>query len=931
MVSFTETWLLEGISDSELFDGRYMVWRRDRNYQKTQEKYGGGVLLAVSRNYSALARPEWSSSAEDIWVSVTLNINHSGHRKVHICTLYLCSENRGNSYNTQLTNFSDKLSQIISSCPNDTFIIMGDFNLSNIDWVNNPLVPICVSGASQIHFVDTIAECGLEQFNSSRNANNRILDLVLSNIELKVAPCGDPLVAEDVHHRSLVIDVSLSSSKPLKDNSRKIYFYNIGNYEKINASLEEIDWKDCLAHNSFEGAVGFFYNKLYELREDYIPHKLTYPTNFPPWYNSSLRKILKEKRKFLLKYRKYGNSYDYHTFSLLRMRTKIVEDQCYRDYLNMCENRITENPKQFWSFVKNNKSGNNSLPSTLTYAEQSAETGESICNLFAKYFQSTFLSSSDSGANSSVLPGDCTRPYEYANSINNIEIDDKTLYTLLKAVDLNKGPGPDEISPVFISMCAAGLTIPLSILFKRSLGEGVVPQMWKSAFITPIHKNGDRGKVANYRPISKLCIFAKILERIVHTQVYNSLASTFIPEQHGFLKNRSTASNLLTFVDRIALSMDSGSQVDAIFTDYTKAFDRIDHYILLQKLLAAGIHGNLFRWFTSYINNRSQAVAINGFVSSWHGVPSGVPQGSLIGPLLFNIFINDVNTCFTHSNFLLYADDLKIFKPIDTINDSLLLQQDLDRFEKYCAVNKLELNLAKCQFITFTRKQNIIEYNYTIKNCRLDKVSEIKDLGVIHDHKLSYDAHIGHISNKANRMMGFVLRSCSQFTNLKTLKILYCSYVRSILEYSSQLWNPQYDVYINRLELIQRKFMRFLQYKCKTFDTNYEARCKRHHILPLEVRRKIADTTLLAKIAQSKIDSSYLLSKLQIRVPHRSVRHQTTFAAPRCFTNYRRNSFFIRSVTSFNQLTDFPNLDIFNTKPISFNKFLTDHWFESVP
>ncbi|CAH2097404.1 unnamed protein product [Euphydryas editha] len=245
--------------------------------------------------------------------------------------------------------------------------------------------------------------------------------------------------------------------------------------------------------------------------------------------------------------------------------------------------------------------------------------------------------------------------------------------SLIKDIDLTKGMGPDNIPPLFISRCSASLTEPLTLLFRRSIIEGVVPKIWKSAFISPIYKSGNKGEVKNYRPISKLCIFAKLLERIVYSQLYRFFSNFFIDEQHGFQKHRSTASNLLTFVDYASEGMDSGGQVDAIFTDYSKAFDRIDHSLLLEKLYLAGIHGSLFRWFSSYIENRSQAVVLNGFSSAWCQVPSGVPQGSLLGPLLFNIFINDISSCFHHSQFLLYADDMKIFRTIKNSTDCNLL------------------------------------------------------------------------------------------------------------------------------------------------------------------------------------------------------------------------------------------------------------------
>lgn len=205
----------------------------------------------------------------------------------------------------------------------------------------------------------------------------------------------------------------------------------------------------------------------------------------------------------------------------------------------------------------------------------------------------------------------------------------------------------------------------------------------KSALVTPVHKKGPKSEVSNYRPISKLCIVAKVFERVVYDQVYAALHNTFDHNQHGFLKGRSTVSNLVLFNEYLTDAMDSGSQVDVVYTDYSKCFDKIDHKLLITKLELIGIRGDLLRWFSSYIDNRSQAVVINNYISGWVRIPSGVPQGSLLGPLLFLIFINDISSCFHTSQLLCFADDMKIFSTIRSANDVVNLQADLSRLDLY--------------------------------------------------------------------------------------------------------------------------------------------------------------------------------------------------------------------------------------------------------
>lgn len=933
VVLITESWLNDGIGDSELFDDRYIVFRRDRQYSATQQVNGGGVLIAVHRKLASASCPEWSSSAEDIWVTVTYKNKQSNIKKLHFCCLYLCDENRGYNFNSQLSNFTDKLSFAVDSCPNDVFIIFGDFNMKNIIWdldlSNNITQPTGIQGDAQVYFFDILTECNFNQFNNCMNVNNRVLDWALCNTQLNVCACDDPLVPEDMHHKAINVSLSLVEVRHLTPRPRTIYSYRSGNYDAINSSLHDVDWNCLLYNTTLDRAVENFYNTLYTLIDKFVPQRLYTPNTFPPWYTKPLQKVIKEKYKFLKKFKVYGNYDDYETFSILRNRAKKLEHECYTAYLSTIESAIIEDPKLFWRYVKLNKGTSSSLPSTLIFEGVSTDSGDAACNLFADYFKSNFLSS----AASTPLRVDYAAEGTVCNnSLSYIEIDTRSVFKLLKSVDLTKGAGPDRIPPLFIVKCSEKLASPLSMLFTRSIQEGVVPAIWKSAFITPVHKNGDKSNIKNYRPISKLCIFAKLFERIVYTQVYNFLKASFIPEQHGFLKNRSTTSNILLFTEYTSRNMDSGGQVDAVFTDFSKCFDRIDHVILLQKLYNAGIHGNLFRWFSSYIDNRTQKVVVSGYASAWNRVPSGVPQGSLLGPLMFNIFVNDIGMCFNTSKFLLYADDMKIFKKINSINDCYQIQQDLLALEQYCSRNKLDLNVSKCYAITFTHKQDIITYNYQLKGVQLKNVSDIRDLGVTHDTKLAYDIHIDNIVKKANRSLGFIKRFCAQLKSIKAMKILYCSYVRSTLEYCSQVWNPHYNIYIDRIEMTQRKFMRYLQYKSKSYDNTYEGRCSRHHILPLELRREISDTIFFTKIAQSQVDSPELLSLIGLRVPTRSVvrasRMQTCLNVPWGNTNYRCNSFLIRTSKSINNLESSLEFDLFVTPPHILKRKMSSKWFK---
>ncbi|CAF4919102.1 unnamed protein product [Pieris macdunnoughi] len=928
-IAITETWLLDSILSSELFDSRYIIWRRDRDYARTAQKLGGGVLLAVRKDLMVVERSEWRSSAEDIWVTITLKRrNPSINYNIHLCTVYLCNEGSGNSYKTQVLNFSNKLGELVLSHPSDVFLVTGDFNFKDdINWVRSEgsteLLPIEYKSDYLKNFLDIINTCNLSQYNAQSNINQRILDLIFSNSPVNVQACMSPLVPEDEHHKSLILDIEFVEIHTLEQDKTLKFLYNRADFNSITSVLNSIDWHSCLFNCTVDEALTLLYDKLYELRDKFIPSKLVSKCLYPPWYSSALVKILKEKYKYHSKYKIYGNIADYLSFSTLRERAITVEKKCFEVYIDRIEASIVHDPRTFWSYVKSKKLAN-SYPNFMCYKTTgaTADSGLGISNLFSSYFESNFLKPNDT-VNVNNSPVSCTSTV----SISTVSVTHAKVEKLIRKLDLSKGGGPDLLPPVFIVNCASGLVVPLTIIFQRSLSEGIVPKIWKRAYITPVFKKGDRSNVENYRPISKLCLFAKILEKLVHNDLYVALKPSFGVEQHGFLRSRSTVSNLIIANDFITEGMDSGGQVEVIYTDYTKCFDRIDHSVLLCKLLAAGIHGDLFRWFASYIDNRCQAVVLQGFLSNWVSIPSGVPQGSILGPLMFILFTLDVGDCFLNSKILLFADDMKIFKFVHNTDDINLLQADLNRFEHYCVLNKLELNVSKCHHISFSRKPSPLIVNLNFYNQSISRLVEVKDLGVIHDNKLLFDRHIDSVVSKASKSLGFIIRTSAVFKHLKTIKILYCSFVRSHLEYASQVWNPQYQEYKARLENIQRRFLRFLDFKAHQHSDGYHHRCQRYHFLPLENRRNISDVCYLLQIVRGFVDCPEMLAKLNLRTDLLWFRHRPLFKMPPFNTNYRKNTFLIRSVQTYNQYSTQLDIDLFFSSIDSVRRTLTSSYF----
>lgn len=447
----------------------------------------------------------------------------------------------------------------------------------------------------------------------------------------------------------------------------------------------------------------------------------------------------------------------------------------------------------------------------------------------------------------------------YGIEINNLQLTYNDVFFALRGLRGVSTSGPDDLPEIFLKNCAYSLTYPITILFNMSLSTGIFPEIWKESFITPVFKAGAIDDAQNYRPVNKLNAIAQLLDSLVHKKLSLLFDQCLISEQHGFRKGRSTTTNLINYTEMIHQSFTEKVQVDALYTDFSKAFDKLNHAALLYKLRCSGIKGSLLRWMESYLRNRTQIVKIrNARSKKVHGT-SGVPQGSHLGPLLFLLFVNDVHWYLDPDVCLaLFADDCKLFFKIVSILDCIFLQRNLDLFHDYCQKFLLKLNLKKCFKMTFTRRTEPIEFDYTFDGKSIEAVSVVRDLGVLLDSRLNFKDHINHICSKAFKMLGFVIRTCKDFRNPNAVLVSYYSLVRSHLEYASQVWNPSLAKDSMQIEKIQRKFTRFLFNK--NLIQNYTENEYHYHsalnvlsLRSLESRRTCADLMLLLKILFGRI------------------------------------------------------------------------------
>lgn len=428
--------------------------------------------------------------------------------------------------------------------------------------------------------------------------------------------------------------------------------------------------------------------------------------------------------------------------------------------MDRVESSVSGNVNSFWSLV-NSKRRSPGIPSNVYLHQSTASSYSTGAELFASFFGSVYTPAS------AVAPA--------LNAVSDCDVNQHELnipiseiYSKLNSLDVSKGLGFDGIPPLFLKNCCFILGRPLWHIFNLSLGCGCFPALWKTSLVTPVFKAGDRVDVRNYRPICKLSTLPKVFEEIVTEQLTPCLTNVICDEQHGFIPQRSTVTNLAVYHCAVSAALDEGLQVDTVYTDFSKAFDSVDHQILLHKLAAYTFRGPLLSWIGSYLADRVQVISVENRLFTPVTVCSGVPQGSHLGPLLFVLFINDLKDVFRNSRVLMYADDLKIFRTISNGQDVELLQDDLGRFELWCNANMMSLNIAKCVLVRAHRSVRGITSAYTLCDAPLIEVADDSDLEVIIAAGPDFRKHYQNLTRKAMKTLGFIARFAKHFKRLKS-------------------------------------------------------------------------------------------------------------------------------------------------------------------
>lgn len=904
VIILTETWLNSSFLNSEILDSNWIIYRKDRDYNATKTSRGGGVLIAVHTSISSEAVDvDTTSSTEIVFAKLSFF-----SKVIFLCSLYIPPSSVDDAYHN-IFNAVLQVSEMQNE--NDNILIFGDFNKPNLNFISDEdnlklLIPINITSDVDTKLVETFYGNNMYQIFNIKNNNNKFLDLCFTNLDhnFDVREAGDNfhLFSDTIHHKGIVVNFDCMEHKcsMFNNNNFKLsYNFFKADYFKINEKLSSIDWNSLFNNADLETCIKHFESIIINCLEKFVPKKIIKENN-EPWLNYHLKNLRNKRNRAYKLFIKHKDTRSKNTFESLSKNFDSESILAYNNYCKSIGESILYNPKKFFKFV-DIKRKCRGFPSTMKLNDSSSCIPQDISNLFAIHFQNSYSVEKSIPFN----PNDFTFLEYRTELISRMFLTHDEILTAILKLNSNKGPGPDKIHPSFLINCAYEISTPLLHIFNLSLNSGKFPQNWKYSFLSPIFKSGNRNNIQNYRGIAILSAIPKLLEKIVCNKLSDIISPSLNNEQHGFLRNRSTITNLSIFTSSIFANMENGVQTDAIYTDFSKAFDRVCHNTLILKLNYFGIRGSLLNWIKCYLTNRIQRVKFLDVLSDEVSVSSGVPQGSHLGPLLFNIFISDLSIKLSGINHLFFADDLKIFHTIQTVNDASFLQSFLNRLDEWCKLNKLNLNTKKCSVITYTRKKEYSSFDYFINNEPLQRVDNIKDLGILLDTKLNFNLHYDSIISKSHAMLGFIKRRASEFNNVWVTKTLYCSLVRSILEYGSVVWNPYHEVHSKRIESIQKKFLLFaLNYLFSPRDfvnlPSYSYRLNLLNMKTLEGRRALLDSCFIFDILKRNINIRFFNERVVLNNDVRQTRHTNFLKEIQHRTDYGKNEPINRAVITFN-------------------------------
>ena len=790
------------------------------------------------------------------------------------------------------------------------FYLIGDFNIDYF-CTSHPLYCNLTSVVSSFNLTQVVSEP-----THITNSSATLIDLIFASSPFQVESCSTipPLANSD--HNGLQLTISVKSSKrAVKGVPRRIWKYSLADFDSMADYLESIDWNLVLVGN-INNCWENWKNCFLRIMDMSIPNSTVITNRRLPWINHTIIQAMRKRKVLFDTYKRTKMKTDRAKYQAQRNRVVTLLRESKEDFFRKLHNT---NAKEFWKAIRKLNAKQSIIP-TLTDGVSMADTSQDKATLLNNFFFTCFnwqcppltpdqLGSSDHELNPLGFPQE-------------LLCSEDSVAELLISLDPSKSSGVDGISAKMLRSAAYSIASSLTNLFNQSLTTGIYPKEWKLARIVPVPKSDCPGtSVTGYRPISILSIVSKVLERHVKDTIDEFLTQTHpISDcQWGFMHHRSSVSALIAVIHDWLSALDSGHEVCVVFFDVKKAFDSVPHVPLLEKLSEIGLNPYIIRWIKSYLTDREQFVVVDGASSDPLQVLSGVPQGSVLGPLLFVIYINDVVQQISNgSRISLFADDIAQYRIIHTPNDYVSLQSDINAVSTCLASKYWNLNVTKCCCLLLSRKrtQSIPIPTLTLNGASLAQVSSYKYLGVLITSNLMWSSHVTTICNKTRRLVGIFYRQFYKHSSQDTMLHLYTSFIRPHLEYATAAWDPFLMKDIELLENVQKFALRVCT---KSWDSNYSSLLEISHLPSLQTRRLHTKLCNLFKITNGLTfhPNAPTLNRV-LHYPSRTV-HSQAIVPLQYHTLQFQNSFFPSSIAAWNSL---PPVTVSNSTLPSFKRAL---------
>ena len=834
IVCITEAWTNSSISNHYLsIPGFQIVSRLDRN--DTQNGRGGGIIIYVK---------EYLKANE---TSITCEFNQYAGIQIitNSCALNVFVVYR--SPNSTHEN-NEKLLSLLQEIKNPA-IILGDFNYPGINWGS-------LSGPGDLQkFIDLTLDQFWDQwvtFPTHKSGN--CLDLVFSESGL-IADIKNETPLGTSDHNTIIIDTIKLHSHTT--HGREKLYYRRADFESMKRLFHGNDWLSVLNGNDINESWLRFKGKYDEAVTQCVPMRQINPKQRPPWMTNELTSLIRNKRGLWKKYKSDSTNLNYSNFKAVEKMLKKKIRKTKLGYERKIASNSKNNSKAFYAYIGSKRSNKSGVGPLLDDNGAIVSDDKVQAQMLNEYYASVFEAEAAISFSHSVA----TNAPASIPVLDSLCITKELVKNKLKELKRQCSPGPDGIASIVLIEACDELAYPLMLLFKKSLQLSAVPDDWKRANVTPVHKSGSLKSVSNYRPISLTSIVCKVLEKIVKTAITSHLIENNLlrSSQHGFLPKKSCLTNLLHCMEEVTTILDTGDCVDILYLDFAKAFDKVPHQRLIMKVKAFGIDGQILEWIKAWLSGRKQRVVLNGKHSNWIDVPCSVCQGSVLGPLLFLMFIDDIDLCLHEITTLLlkFADDTKVIKRITSLIDNHALQETITSLQEWAKKWQMRFNVDKCKILHIGNRNP--HHTYYMEGSELLAVQSEKDLGIMIDSSAKPSLQCTKAAKKGNQVLGQLLRSFKARDKV-VLTQLYKVFVRPHLEYAVQAWCPYAVKDIDVLEKVQKRFVR----QISGISGSYEDKLRKIGLTTLEERRVRGDCIETFKMLNgiTRVDPSTWFSRI---------------------------------------------------------------------